>query len=92
MAGWLSGGWVCGCVAVWLGVGWVIGLGSAVACTCPYVKACEFMHAISRRVLIAHGVKRHPFGILIGGVSGRAVWRMRVERCCMRVCVSSRVQ
>ena len=70
--------------------GWVLGLGSAVACTCLYVKACELACAISRRVLIAHGLKRHPCGIVAGGVSDRVVWKMRVERCRVRVCATSR--
>ena len=84
----LGGGWVAG----WLDVGWVVGLSSAVACTCPYVKACKLARAISRRVLIADGVKRKLFGILIGGVRGRVVCRMRVERCHVHVCASSRMQ
>ena len=81
MAVWLAG---------WLSVGWVVGLGCRVHLSVH--EACELARAIRRRVLIAGGVKRHPFEIRIGdgGVSGKTVRRLRVER--VRVCAGSRVQ
>ena len=38
----------------------------------PMCKVCVHVsvRSVSRRVLIANGVKRHPFEIWIGGVSG----------------------
>ena len=41
-------------------------------------EVCELARAEQRRVLIPHGVKRHPLGI--GGVDGRSLRRVVVWR------------
>ena len=71
LGGWLVGvGWVAwwlGCLLS-AGAGW---LGSArFACACPCIKSCSLARAVSRRVLIAHSVKRPPCGFRIRDVSG----------------------